>query len=616
MDSGNLSDNSTRVSREVIAAGGSRRYRSILDRLQAGGERDGEAGRGEARRGEAGSGEAGLRHLMGRLEARMWQSGGPMGAGALWRDPLPGAADRRDNPALPSGYTYLLQLIAHDLVDSVRTATVGADGTVVTHVRNACRQPLMLDTIYGDGPDRSPLAYDLAGTGRDRPRTLLRLGGLDDRHGAPRPPQPRRYCPFRDIARTSPGTTTPAAQPADAAAHSEALIADPRNDAHALISQVTVLFHLLHNTVLAMVPAECGAGASDGETAQRRFLCARLVVTLIYRNIVERDVLPRILDPRILAAWRDHPALQLGDGSPPLEFMAGAFRFGHSMVRESYRPNHGVTPAGLRFSDALEQSARRNRAGVPVSAAWAVDWSLFFGDAGEADLNLARRIGPFHSGGLMQEGVRPSPGQDPLQIAGRGLPSRDLVTASRSGLPPVPVLCRALRGHLGEAFRDLLPDYAVWRRPLRAWLEGGRPGVLSESDVDRLVADPPLPFFILFEAAHELDAEGRPRPAVPDASGEMAFPGGGGRWLGPLGSIIVADTLLGALRSRPLGFDEMGLPLQARIRKLCAALLGDPDAMRRLTSAPDGSERPLDTMPDLLAFLEQAGAFDDDEARR
>lgn len=606
MDSGNLSDNSTRVSREGKAAGDSRRYRSILDWLQPGLARDGEAVRGES----------GLRHLMGRLEARMWQSGGPMGAGALWRDPLPGAADRRDNPALPSGYTYLLQLIAHDLVDSVRTASVGADGTIVTHVRNACRQPLMLDTIYGDGPERSPHAYDLGGADRDRPRTLLRLGGLDGRHGAPRPPEPRRFCPFRDIARTSPGSTTPAALPADTVAHSEALIADGRNDAHALISQITVLFHLLHNTVMAMVPAAGGPAARDGETAQRRFLCARLVVTLIYRNIVEQDVLPRILDPRILAAWREHPTLQLGDGTPPLEFMAGAFRFGHSLVREGYRPNRGAGPAGLRFSEALEQSARRNRAGVPVSAAWAVDWSLFFGDAGDPDLNLARRIGPFHSGGLMQEGARPSPGQDPLQIAGRGLPSRDLVTASRSGLPPVPELCRALRGHLGEAFRDLLPDYDVWRGPLRAWLEGGRAGVLSACDIDRLVADPPLPFFILFEAAHERDGQGRPRPAAPDASGEMVFPGGGGRCLGPLGSIIVADTLLGALRSRPLGFDEAGLPLQARIRKLSAALVGDPDAMRGLTAAADGGERPLDTMPDLLAFLEQAGAFDDEGGRR
>lgn len=609
MNSGNPLNNPTRISREAKIRGDSRRYRSILHALPSASDLESDpAGGLVAPAGKAGT--AGLQHLMARLEARMWQGGGPMGAGVLWRDPLPGVTDRRDNPSLPSGYTYLLQLIAHDLVDSVRSAAVDADGTAVSRLLNACQSPLMLDTIYGVGPDRNPHAYDLAGSDRDHPRTLLRVGTLSDRNGAPEPPEHRRYCPFRDIARTSPGTATggrPGAGAPAATAHAEPLVADVRNDAHALISQITVLFHLLHNTVMAMVPAPAGVALPSNEAAQRRFLGARLVVTLIYRNIVENDVLPRILDARVLAAYRDNPALQLGDGTPPLEFVAGAFRFGHAMVREGYRPNHGVGLRGLRFSDALEQSARRNRGNVPVSPAWAVDWSLFFGDGD--DLNLARRIGPFYSGGLMQEGARPPAMQGRPELAGRGLPSRDLLSACDSGLASVPVLCRAIRRHLGEAFQDLLPDYGVWRRPLRVWLEDAGRSLLSADDVDRLVADPPLPFFILFEAAHELDGARRPRPAAPDSTGELMFPGGGGRCLGPLGSIIVADTLYGALRSQPLGLDESGVPLKARIRRICAALLDDPGAMDQVTGRPDGEDRRLDTMSDLLALLEEQGAF-------
>lgn len=597
MDSGDPLGITSRSVPEPRVLPDGRRFRSIL-----------EGRRGQPAAGEPGvsDGWTGRQRLMARLEARMWQSGGPAGAGMLWRDPLPGAADRRDNPGIPSGYTYLLQLIAHDVVDSVRTVSAGTGTTLV----NGCQRPLMLDTIYGMGPDRTPHAYDLAGSDRDIPRTLLRLGGLSERGGPPRPPERRRLCPFRDIARTSPGTAggpTPGARPPAAADWSEPLIADGRNDAHALISQITVLFHLLHNAVMAMVPAPSGLGLPKHEIAWRRFLCARAVVTVIYRNIVEKDVLPRILDPRVLEAFRNDRGLQLGDGFPTLEFATGAFRFGHAIVRDGYRPNRGVAAGGLRFSDAREQSSRRNRGNVPVSPAWAVDWSLFF-DSGEDDVNLSRRIGPFHSGALMQEGRR-LPGQDALELVGRGLPNRDMAAAAASRLAPVAELVRAIRRWRRGALRDVLPDYDVWRRPLRVWLEDAGRSVLSAEDVEHIVGDPPLPFFVLFEAAHDGDRAGRPLPAAPDAAGHVVFPGGGGRCLGPLGSIIVADTLFGALRGRPFGFDEIGLPLPERIRAVSAAVLGEPSAMDVLTTGPGGAARPLDTMPDLLALLEETGAF-------
>src|SRR5215472_9995079 len=50
-------------------------------------------------------GQADVRDLMSRLVRRM------------------GAGHRADNPLLPSGYTYLLQLMAHDLVQSSSAAS-------------------------------------------------------------------------------------------------------------------------------------------------------------------------------------------------------------------------------------------------------------------------------------------------------------------------------------------------------------------------------------------------------------------------------------------------------------------------------------------------------------
>jgi NAD(P) transhydrogenase subunit alpha len=52
-------------------------------------------------------------------------------------------------------------------------------------------------------------------------------------------------------------------------------------------------------------------------------------------------------------------------------------------------------------------------------------------------------------------------------------------------------------------FPDLLPDYDDWREPLRLWLEDMGRSFLRPEQVAQIVDDPPLPFFVLFEAAHE-----------------------------------------------------------------------------------------------------------------
>ncbi|MFM9848332.1 MAG: peroxidase family protein [Hyphomicrobiaceae bacterium] len=570
-------------------------------------------------------------HLMAALENRMWQVPDSeqhiqiLGAqvvanpalGGLWEDPLesrneePPAMTGWENPLLPSGYTYLLQLVAHDMADTVRSAAIAEEG-FYPEFRNVRQRALMLDTLYGFGPEESTHAYGLHGHRQHVPRSTLRTGDLrrltptpESPEGEPAPPpEPRRYCPFQDIARFAGND-----QQGGRSSLTEALIADPRNDAHALMSQMTVLFIKLHNAIEGLLP-DLGLDPTP-ETAYRRFLCARFVVTLIYRHIVANDLLPRILDPVVHAAYRDNPKLQLHKGPIASEFFAGAFRFGHAMVRAGYTTNSVFADQDL--AQALNQSTHKNYAALPVSRHWAVDWDFFFGNRDK--VNLSRRIGPFYSHGFMTMGPKALAAETGIDV--RGLPARDFLTSTYTGLWSVPALFKEIKSKLDElqlAHLDLLPDFNVWSDALEKWFgsEAGMSPAGAEvvPRLPMLRHDPPLVFFVLFEAAHDFDRAGRPLPAVPHRN-KMLFPGQGGRRLGRFGSILIADAFYSALRNQPFG-PEAGRSMKERIEHVCGSLLGQSakSALNRATLTQDGAaERKLDTMSELLALMAELRAF-------
>src|SRR5436190_1532261 len=76
---------------------------------------------------------------------------------------------------IPSGYTYLLQFIAHDMVDSTQSVNVSGHQLEFAFA-NARARALSLDTIYGAGPDEAPHAYEPTDNDGKRPRTRLRIG--------------------------------------------------------------------------------------------------------------------------------------------------------------------------------------------------------------------------------------------------------------------------------------------------------------------------------------------------------------------------------------------------------------------------------------------------------
>src|SRR6201747_2118652 len=280
-----------------------------------------------------------VRALMNRLSRRM-------DAEIQWPSLSDASVERWENPRLPSGYTYLLQFVAHDLVHSAIPLSVA--GVLGADTANARRTALKLETLFGSGPVGSPFVYAQDAPNDER-RTKLRLGRMrwDEKGVEP-------GCPFRDIARTPAENVTGIDR--SIAGHrvalTEALIADPRNDDHAIMSQLTALFALLHNGLVDMVrrgePA-AGPNANLG-AAYKRFLCARDALTAIYHNIIRKDLMRRVMHPAIYAAYSgstpdfmDRPsaitneAATRGGREPvgwqiPLEFSHGAFRFGHAMV--------------------------------------------------------------------------------------------------------------------------------------------------------------------------------------------------------------------------------------------------------------------------------------------
>jgi hypothetical protein len=483
------------------------------------------------------------------------------------------------NSGIPSGYTYLLQFIAHDMIDSV--VSFSAEGGALSPgSRNARSASLLLDTLYGPGPDECPHAYQLGKRIGHIPRTHLRLGA---RHQ--RVPAGNNYCPYQDIARGKVNSLDRAAPSGDGAFW-EAMIADPRNDAHALISQLTVLFQLLHNHVISLIERHTSdvRGLPPRELAYRQFRCARLVVTAIYRNIIEHDVLERILDWRVFQHYvKDRkPLFDTAEGLP-LEFGFGAFRFAHTMVRDRYAINaeHRSQETGR----ALELSSLQPVSPLPVEDNWFIDWAHFF-DVDIPDqpgrtiaLNLSAPIGPHYPKPLEAE-FEFEP-KVPAIDAG-GLAHLDLLSSCYAGVMSVPAILDEARGK-GFGF---VGDFEDYRPTIVNWLCEHPQFKVEDPATSQIANDPPLPFFVLFEAARigkdEVD---------------------GGKSLGPIGSIIIAETILGAMRQHKL--DVEGLTLKSRMAA-CGRLLFEHQAS--VAIALEAIDE-ISTMPQLLSYMRRMELF-------
>lgn len=469
-----------------------------------------------------------------------------------------------NNPGIPAGYTYFAQLVSHDCVHSL--APISDLGETGIWRRNVRSSRLMLDTIYGGGPEAFPQGYvtdvDRWGAPGEH-RTRLRLGRTRQGDGPPSwkadtaRDLPRVGCPYVEDRRSDRPALGQAPQVCPHGSP-DVLIADSRNDDNLILSQMAVLFHLLHNWVYTQLER-----AEAKTPIHRRFIDARKVVTLIYRSIVFDDYLGRLLHPEI---WRAYNAIyarcsatpdvdpyreawprgfieQADDSRMPLEFSHAAGRLGHVMVRGGYRLNDEEGDGIHPLSQVLRQNSSRRPLWMPLSHDWLVDWSHFFRNAERADnVTMSRKLGPSYARQLIDQffDLDDDPTRrDPVERG--GLPYLDFLRGAEDGV-------RSVRSIIDNLPREVLALSPMVRQRggragkweadpdrIDAWL-GAPPGP-SEPDGDPIAEfrasirdDPPLILFLLLEA--ELTEYGVRGDPDRRENGEC---------LGAIGSAILAE---------------------------------------------------------------------------
>jgi len=422
-----------------------------------------------------------------------------------------------ENPNIPAGYTYFAQFVAHDTVrSSVSTSELGCPGQ---KNRNARLAPLELHTLYGNGFDGC--LTGMTETDREQLRpSKLSLGQISIGEKID------ESCPFRDIPRALPRYTT--ANPDGLRSVS---IADDRNDNSALISQMTMLFTLFHNSVVDHM----NEGNHLPESVSQAYFAhlfdrARDACVIAYRRIVRDDLMKRLLHPDAYAFYT-HSRLDFLDpregGALTFEY-AQALRFGHAMVRPHYRVND-VLQRREELIDVLLTTSRGRPWRLPLDESWAVQWSKFFPIAGSQP-NRSKRIGPSLSPDFLSDLVF-----DRIDETGIvGLAYRDLVNGAASPVWSVTPLIEEIRKRkprLIQASR-LLSDADYRQAAIGSWLaEDNAATGLTAEDIQDLSQDPPLLVFVLFEAAHEMHGER----------------------LGVLGSILVGEPIFKALQQGAVG---------------------------------------------------------------
>ncbi len=229
--------------------------------------------------------------------------------------------DTRFSSNIPAGYTYFGQFIDHDITfDPASSLMRRNDPNGLLNFRTP---RLDLDNIYGSGPDDQPYLYDP----NDKALMAVDLVGGDPSH-----PDLPRY-------------------------RGRALIGDMRNDENSMVSQLQLAFLLAHNTLVRRARIEF-----PGIKGPDAFETARKTLRWLYQHIVWNDFVKRIAIDEVYKAalqlketpdkrkiwvtglddvykWKHQPFM-------PVEFSVAAYRFGHSMVRNSYQTNDPVRGFG------------------------------------------------------------------------------------------------------------------------------------------------------------------------------------------------------------------------------------------------------------------------------
>ncbi|WGH79113.1 peroxidase family protein [Jannaschia ovalis] len=263
-----------------------------------------------------------------------------------------GPDDPKDGPA-DAGTAFFGQFIDHDLTLDATTRLGVASGNVA-EIENFRTPRLDLDSVYGAGPEVDPWLY-----GQEDEPLALAFGRGWSAGTKGNPLDLQRNCNDR------------------------ALIGDPRNDENLFISQLHGRqFVARHNELLAQQAGDDAHRFEAARAALRREYQTRVIEEFL-PAVVAEDVLRPLVDGARAGAM---PGPIDWDSAPdmPIEFAAAAFRFGHSMIRQSYALNDAF-PEEEIFSPV-------NAGFAPVSRAHNLEMGRFFGAGAQRSRPINTKI--------------------------------------------------------------------------------------------------------------------------------------------------------------------------------------------------------------------------------
>ena len=407
-----------------------------------------------------------------------------------------------NNPSHGAGITFLGQFIDHDLTRDLNSP-LGVPTDPADH-QNGRRPAFDLDSVYSRGPRRDRQYYD------PQDRIKLPLATLEGNE-------------VEDFARND----------------GFAIIPDARNDENLMIAGIHKALIKFHNKMVDQIRE---SGVSDD---QEVFEEAQRLTRWHYQWIVMNETLPAYVGQQMTneASARENI---FGNGRVrmPVEFQGAVYRFGHSMVRPSYRANlagdNGGPFFGFIFDADMSGPDPDDLRGGLTAARRFIGWSTFF-DFGDGELRPNKKIDTTISTPMFN------------------LPALTIELAPGTPLGPTALASRNLLRHItwqqpsGQAIAD---EFGVDR------VDPAELSDLAEYGLG-LEESTPLWFYVLREA--EVFADGLT--------------------LGPVGGRILADCYFGFMRS-----DENSFMAQ------------DPDWMPTVETR-SGNPESFDTV-DLLNFAE------------
>jgi hypothetical protein len=435
-------------------------------------------------------------------------------------------ASQSPDPAdsiIPPIYTYWGQFIDHDLTANTDRTSATSDvtradlapvppATVKRDLRNLRLPALNLDSVYGDGPTFDPARPTQARNFYDGIKFVIGELATIQKNGTP--PGGGPVPPVDDLKRDLPRDDK------------VARIGDARNDENLIVAQLHVAFLRFHNAVVDWVrDNESGPYRTD----QVIFNRARQLTQWHYQWLVVHDFLPTITTPGVVDQIRiGGNALYTPreEGAyMPLEFSVASYRFGHSMVRAAYDYNLNfgrgarVLPNAsfnliFAFTGAAANPFLGNTDVLPNN--WAIQWDRFVDKGSTLPDRFARKIDtrlvpPLFD--MTNQVPNPAPAPPIADILKR-LAIRNLLRGYALSLPT------------GQAIAQVLEVPVMTHDELQA---NNTPELNAALTNGGFLDATPLWYYVLKEA--EVRSNGHA--------------------LGPIGSHIVAETIIGQVRADP-----------------------------------------------------------------